>query len=156
MTQARRHGYATLLTIGFVTEAFRLHDLSQLEHNPMKIASFALTLSLVCALLPSSPALAGDQTALAADANPCAADKFRGKHAKANLKACRDKQRAQEQARAAMTREEQTREEVEAMRRDLSERCAQDPRSCAARQAELGERLQSRWRDQQGEGHAAH
>lgn len=108
-----------------------------------------LALPLACALALGGPARAGDKPVPPADVQPCAKESFRGKGAKARRQACLDglmEQRAQE---------ERGREEVEAWRRELRERCAQDPRRCETHRAELDERMQAHWRDQQGEGHAA-
>ncbi|MEW6120414.1 MAG: hypothetical protein AB1593_10030 [Pseudomonadota bacterium] len=109
----------------------------------------ALALSLA-ASLPASAAQAKSPAAAQAETAPCAKEKFRGKGAKARRLACLENWQ-----RARLAEESKVREEIETLRRELREQCAQDPRSCATRQAELGERLQGNWRDQAGEGHAS-
>lgn len=115
----------------------------------LKPALAGMALALACALPPASAALAKE--ARAAAAPPCPQAKFHGKDAKARRQACLEAFQKQR-----LAREQQSREEIEAWRLELREHCAQDPRTCEARRAELDEKLQDRWRDQTGEGHAAH
>ncbi len=117
----------------------------------MKITLLQITLSLAMAVMPAAQPQAGEKTAQVAKPSACAREQFRGKNARARMQGCLDELSKQEQAREA-----QGREEIEAMRLALREQCAQDPRSCDARRAQLVEQLQATWRDQAGEGHASH
>lgn len=112
------------------------------------IAALALTIAVT---LPVYAAQARTPAASTADIAACPKSKFRGKGAKARRLACLENWQRQR-----IAEERQVREEIEALRRELSEQCAQDPRSCSAKQAELHEKLQGNWRDQEGEGHASH
>jgi len=112
------------------------------------IAALALT---IAAPLPAYAAQARTPAASTADIAACPKTKFRGKGAKARRLACLEnwqKERLAEETRV--------RGEIESLRRELAVQCAQDPRSCSAKQAELDEKLQGNWRDQEGEGHASH
>lgn len=99
---------------------------------------------------PAFSATAKSPAAPQVETAPCAKEKFRGKGAKARRLACLENWQ-----RERLAEENQVRNEIEALRRELSEQCAQDPRSCVSKQAELGEKLQGNWRDQAGEGHAS-
>lgn len=111
------------------------------------IAVFALAIALP---LSAFAAQARTPAAPQADAAACVKEKFRGKGAKARRLACLEswqKQRLAEETRV--------RKEIENLRRELAEQCAQNPRACASKQAALDEKLQGNWRDQAGEGHAS-
>jgi hypothetical protein len=110
----------------------------------------ALVFSLA-ASVPGTAAPAQSPAASRSAAAPCAKEEFRGKGAKARRLACLENLQ-----RERLVDEKQVRAEIETLRRELSEQCAQDPRGCARKQAELEERLQGNWRDQAGEGHASH
>jgi hypothetical protein len=69
--------------------------------------------------------------------------------------AAQDQMTAAQAAASSSAQEEPGRDEIEALRREFSENCAQDPRHCASRKAALDEKLHGGWRDQEGEGHAA-
>lgn len=112
----------------------------------MKPISRCAPLLLSLALAWAGPAPAAEPQPASPAKAPCAKEDFRGKGAKARRQACLDELKRQAQA---------DREQEEALRRDLAERCAQDPRRCEAHTAELNEKLQG-WRDRQGEGQAAH
>lgn len=117
----------------------------------LRIAIASLILSLVGALAPVSPVLAGEVAAITPGALPCAQEMFPGKDARSRRLACLDKLQQQQP-----TQGQHSRREIEALRLELRERCAQDPRNCEARKVELDEKLHAGWRDQEGEGHASH
>lgn len=122
-----------------------------MKPNPALLA-FSLVFCLAAALAPASAAQTKEPAAKAADAaSPCPREQFHGKGAKARRQACLDAL-----AKQRLAQEQRSREEIEAWRLELRERCAQDPRSCEARKAALDEKIQGGWRDQEGEGHAAH
>jgi len=123
-----------------------------LKHT-VKSLTFALG-SISCIALLSTTALAAEASRAEVSKNadesaPCAKKNFRGKNTKARIQACIDalqkKQLAQEQ---------QQREQIESWRMELREHCAQNPRSCESRTAELEERIRANWRDQKNEGHS--
>lgn len=114
----------------------------------MSPARLALILVLACA--PAGLAFAAKTPAAQAEAAPCAKETFRGKGAKARRLACLENWQKQRLAEEASVRAE-----IETLRREIAEQCAQDPRTCASKQAELDEKLQGNWRDQEGEGHAS-
>ncbi|OYY92510.1 MAG: hypothetical protein B7Y41_15610 [Hydrogenophilales bacterium 28-61-23] len=117
----------------------------------LKTTLESLTFALACAAFLSPPALAKEVSLNAADAVPCAKENFRGKDAKTRIRACID-----ELQKKKLAQEQRHREQIETWRIQLREHCAQDPRTCESRSAELDEKIRGNWRDQEGEGHAAH
>jgi len=113
----------------------------------MSAAPRLLALVMVCAL-PSSGAWAEDggrdpSSSRQQDA-ACPGKAFRGTGAKARRQACLENHRRAVESRA----------EAERLRQDLRERCAQDPRSCEASEAQLALRLRDRGREQHAEGYS--
>lgn len=120
--------------------------------NTISLLAFALC----CSALASTPALAkevsrnvSNSSSNNVEAAPCAKEKFRGKNAKARIQACIDELQKKKPAQ-----EQQQREQIEAWRIELREHCAQNPRSCESRTAELEEKIRANWRDQKNDGHS--
>ena len=113
-----------------------------------------LTFALCCTALASTPALAKEVSRAevsrnAVESAPCAKKNFPGKNAKARIQACID-----ELQKKQLAQEQQQREQIESWRMELREHCAQNPRSCESRTAELEEKIRANWRDQKSEGHS--
>lgn len=113
----------------------------------LKTPRLPLAFALIFTAMLSAPTFAAERIAKVSAPNACAKENFRGKNVKARIQACIDTLQKKKQAQ-----EQQHREEIEGLRIELRDHCAQSPHTCDSATARMKEKLENGLRESHTEG----